>query len=164
MKKCVFAGSFDPFTVGHEDTVKKCLALFDEVVIAVAENKNKRCLFTVEERRQMISSVYGGDKRVRVLAWGGVIVDLLKEEDTPFYVRGIRNAGDFDYETADFFASRKLDPDMITLYIPAEQEHLHVSSSLVKNSIAFEKPYRDYLPRAVYDYISEQKKCLKNRF
>lgn len=164
MKKCVFAGSFDPFTVGHEDTVKKCLALFDEVIVAVAENKNKRCLFSAEERKQMIASVYGGETRVRVLIWDGVIVDLLKEEHTPFYVRGIRNGVDFDYETADFFASRKLDSGMITLYIPAEQEHLHISSSLVKNSIAFEKPYGDYLPKAVYDYISEKKECLKNRF
>lgn len=157
MKKCVFAGTFDPFTVGHGDTVKKCLALFDEVVIAVAENKNKSCLFTPSERKEMISSVYEKEPRVRVLIWDGVIVDLLKKENTPFYVRGIRNFRDFDYETADFYASRKLDSEMITLYLPAEQEHLHVSSTLVKNSIAFHKPFKDYLPKAVYDFITEKK-------
>ena len=157
MKKCVFAGSFDPFTVGHEDTVKKSLALFDEVVIAVAENKNKSCRFSLREREEMIAAVYQSEPRVRVLAWGGVIVDLLKAENTPFYVRGLRNGIDFEYETADFYASRKLDSEMITLYIPAEQEHLHISSTLVKNSIDFEKPYRDYLPEAVYNYITEKK-------
>lgn len=164
MKKCVFAGSFDPFTVGHEDTVKKCLALFDEVIVAVAENKNKRCFFSSEERKEMIASVYQREKRVRVLVWKRAIVDLLQEENTPFYVRGIRNGADFDYETADFYASRKLDEKMITLFVPAEQEHLHVSSSLVKNSISFEKPFRDYLPRAVYEYITEKTQCLKGRF
>ena len=157
MKKCVFAGTFDPFTVGHEDTVKKCLALFDEVIVAVAENKKKHCRFSCGQRKEMICAVYKGEPRVRVVVWDGAIVDLLKAENTPFYVRGVRSFRDYDYETADFYASRKLDPDMITLYIPAEQEHLHISSTLVKNSIDFSKPYREYLPEAVYDYITEDK-------
>ena len=156
MKKCVFAGTFDPFTIGHEDTVKKCLALFDEVIVAVAENKNKSCRFSSGERKEMIAAVYSQEPRVRVLVWEGAIVDLLKAEDTRFYVRGIRSFRDFDYETADFYASRKLDSEMIELYLPAEQEHLHISSTLVKNSIAFQKPFREYLPKAVYDYITEK--------
>lgn len=156
MKKCVFAGTFDPFTVGHEDTVRKCLALFDEVVVAVAENKQKRCMFSAQARVQMIRAVFADEPRVRVMRWKGVIVDLLKREGTPFYVRGIRNTVDFEYENADFYASRDLDPSLITLYIPAEQKHLHVSSTLVKNCIAFEKPYREYVPAAVYEYINRQ--------
>ena len=157
MKKCVFAGTFDPFTVGHEDTVRKCLALFDEVVVAVAENKQKRCMFSAQARVEMIRAVFADEPRVRVMRWEGVIADLLKREGTPFYVRGIRNTVDFEYENADFYASRDLDPSLITLYIPAEQKHLHVSSTLVKNCIAFEKPYREYVPAAVYEYI--QKNC-----
>lgn len=157
MKKCVFAGTFDPFTVGHEDTVRKCLALFDEVVVAVAENKQKRCMFPAQARVQMIRAVFADEPRVRVMRWEGVIADLLKREGTPFYVRGIRNTVDFEYENADFYASRDLDPSLITLYIPAEQKHLHVSSTLVKNCIAFEKPYREYVPAAVYEYIQKNR-------
>ena len=157
MKKCVFAGTFDPFTVGHEDTVRKCLALFDEVAVVVAENKQKRCMFSAQARVEMIRAVFADEPRVRVMRWEGVIADLLKREGTPFYVRGIRNTVDFEYENADFYASRDLDPSLITLYIPAEQKHLHVSSTLVKNCIAFEKPYREYVPAAVYEYI--QKNC-----
>ena len=156
MKKCVFAGTFDPFTVGHEDTVRKCLALFDEVVVAVAENKQKRCMFSAQARVEMIRAVFADEPRVRVMRWEGVIVDLLKREGTPFYVRGIRNTVDFEYENADFYASRDLAPSLITLYIPAEQKHLHVSSTLVKNCIAFEKPYREYVPAAVYEYMNRQ--------
>lgn len=157
MKKCVFAGTFDPFTVGHEDTVRKCLALFDEVVVAVAENKQKRCMFSAQARVEMIRAVFADEPRVRVMRWKGVIVDLLKWAGTPFYVRGIRNTVDFEYENADFYASRDLDPSLITLYIPAEQKHLHVSSTLVKNCIAFEKPYREYVPAAVYEYIQKNR-------
>ena len=156
MKKCVFAGTFDPFTVGHEDTVRKCLALFDEVVVAVAENKQKRCMFSAQARVEMIRAVFADEPRVRVMRWEGVIADLLKREGTPFYVRGIRNTVDFEYENADFYASRDLDPSLITLYIPAEQKHLHLSSTLVKNCIAFEKPYREYVPAAVYEYMNRQ--------
>lgn len=156
MKKCVFAGSFDPFTSGHAETVKKSLRLFDEVVIAVAENRNKKCMFSAEERVKMIALVYRGEPRVRVVGFHGAIVDLLKSENTPFYVRGVRNTVDFEYENADFFASRLLDPEMVTIYIPAEQELLHVSSSLVKNCIAFQKPYAQYVPEAVYGFIEER--------
>ncbi len=153
MKKCVFAGTFDPFTVGHEDTVTKCLALFDEVVVAVASNRRKNCMFSEKERVEMISAVYEREPRVRVVLWDGVMAELLKKENTPFYVRGLRNATDFDYETADFYASRDLSPDMITLYIPSEQKNLHVSSTLVRNCILFGTPYENYVPEAVYRFI-----------
>ena len=158
MKKCVFAGTFDPFTVGHEDTVSKCLKLFDEVIVAVAVNKSKACMFTPEERLEMVKSVYQKEPRVHVLIWEGVIADLLEAEDAPFYVRGIRNSVDFAYETSDFYASRKLSSAFIPVYLPAEQELLHVSSTIVKNSIAFGKPYREYLPSAVYKYIEKRGK------
>lgn len=155
-RRCVFAGTFDPFTVGHADTVKKCLALFDEVLVCIAENKRKQCMFTLEERLQMVKETYKDEPRVRVLSWDGVIVDLLKKENTPFYVRGLRNTVDFEYENADFYASRDLDKDMVTLYLPSEKEHLHVSSTLVKNCIAFGKPFKQYVPAAVYTYITKR--------
>ena len=158
MKKCVFAGTFDPFTVGHEDTVKKCLVLFDEVVIAVAENKRKSCYFPLEEREAMIRAVFEGEPRVHVIAWDGVIVDLLKRENTHIYVRGVRNAVDFEYENDDFFASRDLDREMVTVYLPAEQENMHISSTLVKNCMAFGKPYASYVPAAVYEFITRESK------
>ncbi len=157
MKKCVFAGSFDPFTVGHFDTVEKSLRLFDEVVVAVAQNKEKKTLFTQEERGEMVKAVYQNEPRVRVVVWSGAIVDLLKREKTDFYVRGLRSPVDVEYENADFFASRDLSESMVTIYLPAEQKHLHVSSTLVRNCIAFEKPFDRYVPKAVADYIARKR-------
>ena len=156
LKKCVFAGTFDPFTAGHADTVKKCLKLFDEVIVTVAENKKKACMFSLEERAEMIRRTYAEEPRVRAVCWDGVIVDLLKRENTPFYVRGVRNTIDFEYENADYFASKDLDGEMITLYFPAERNLLHVSSTLVKNCIAFGKPFQGYVPAAVYEFITKR--------
>ncbi len=157
MKKCIFAGTFDPFTVGHADTVKKSLTLFDEVIVAVAENRRKNTMFTAAERKEMIEEVFRGEPRVRVLVWDGVIVDLLQRENTPFYVRGVRNAVDCAYETDDFYASKDLYPALVTLFLPAEQAHTHISSTLVKNAIAFGTPFESYVPKAVYDYILRKK-------
>ena len=156
MKKCVFAGSFDPFTVGHAETVARSLALFDEVVIAVAQNPEKQYMFPAKAREEMIRAVYREEPRVRVVLWEGVAADLLLVEHTPFYVRGIRNIVDFEYETADYYASRKLNPDMIPIYLPTGQELLHVSSTIVRNSIRFGKPYEEYVPKAVYEYIGKR--------
>ncbi len=156
MKKCIFAGTFDPFTVGHADTVKKSLTLFDEVIIAVAENRRKQTMFTSQQREEMIKLVYREEPRVRVLVWEGVIVDLLRAEGTPFYVRGIRNGTDVAYETDDFHASKDLFPELVTLFLPAELSHTHISSTLVKNAIAFGTPFGGYVPEEVYEYISRR--------
>ena len=156
MRKCVFAGTFDPFTVGHADTVQKCLRLFDEVIVALAENKNKNCKFSLAERAEMINVLYKEEQRVRLVEWSGVVVDLLRREHTPFYVRGVRNTVDLEYENANFYASRDLDKEMVTIYIPAEREHVHVSSTLVKNCISFGKPYETYLPPEVYAYLQKR--------
>lgn len=160
MKKCVFAGTFDPPTKGHTKIVETCLEIFDEVVVAVLVNTSKKCFFTVEERVELLEELYAGEKRVKVLSFDGAAVDLLEKENTRFYVRGVRNTVDFEYENADYFASRKLKDDLIEIYIPAEQDELHISSTLVRNSVRFGKEYRDYLPPQIADKVcrmSEEK-------
>jgi pantetheine-phosphate adenylyltransferase len=161
MKKCVFAGTFDPFTVGHADIVESCLKLFDEVVIAVAVNTAKTPFFTESERVNLIEKLYSDTPAVRVVVFEGAVVDLLQREQTPFYVRGIRNTIDLEYENQNYFASKKLMPELITLYLPARQENLHVSSTLVKNSVRFQKEFLDYIPAQIRkDVVAllEQKK------
>ena len=166
MKKCVFAGTFDPPTAGHKAVVDNCLKIFDEVVVAVMHNTAKTCFLSVDERLELLSKVFGSNSRVRVRAYNGAAVDILKEEDTVFYVRGVRDTIDFEYEKRDFFASKKLMPDMVTLYIPAEQEGLHISSTLVRNSIEFEKAWEGYVPSEIVQdlkKIAEKRKCSKDR-
>lgn len=149
MKKCVFAGTFDPPTTGHKNVIDDCLKMFDEVVVAVMINTSKTPLFTIEERIGLIKKLYSDNLRVRVLSYDGAVVDLLEKENTPFYVRGIRNTVDFEYENANHFANKKLKGDIVTIYLPAGQEVLHVSSTLVKNSVKFKKNFSEYVPEEI---------------
>lgn len=148
-RKCVFAGTFDPPTTGHEKVVESCLKMFDEVVIAVMINPDKTPFFSENERISLLKTLFAGEKRVKVRTFSGAAVDLLEEENTPFYVRGIRNTVDFEYENSNFFANKKLKNDIVTVYLPADQQDLHISSTLVKNSIKFKKDYKEYIPEKI---------------
>ncbi len=149
MKNCVFAGTFDPPTVGHKYVVEKALKIFDGVTVAVMVNPEKKCLFNEEERLSLVRKLFADEARVKVRSFSGAAVDLLLEENTPFYVRGVRDAIDFDYENRNRFASERLLKDMITIYIPASRQDLHVSSTLVRNSVKFKKDYADLIPMEI---------------
>lgn len=165
MKKCVFAGTFDPPTTGHESVVEDSLKIFDEVVVAVLENTGKHCFFTVGERTDLLKKLFADEPRVRVRRFDGAAVDLLKEEGTVFYVRGIRDGIDLDYENRNTYASLALMPDMVTIYLPARQTLTHVSSTLVRNSVHFNKQFGQYIPSRIAEDViklSEEKQCSKN--
>ena len=155
MKNWVFAGTFDPPTVGHKDVIDKALKIFDGVTVAVMLNPEKSCLFSREERLELVSELYKNEPRVKVRLFDGAAVDLLREEGTPFYVRGVRDCIDFEYENRNRFASEKLMPELITVYIPAEQCDLHVSSSLVRNSVKFDKEFMQYIPTEIKETVKK---------
>ena len=152
-RKCIFAGSFDPVTKGHEALIGQCLMLFDEVVVAILVNPVKKPLFSLEQRKEMLRLALGENERIRIIAFEGTIAELLKKEQTPFYVRGIRNTVDFEYENANYFASKRLNADMVPVYLPCPQELLHVSSSMVRSSLQFNTPISDYVSEGVEEYI-----------
>ena len=158
MRKCVFAGTFDPPTLGHKAIIEECLTIFDEVVVAIMVNPTKTPCFTVEERKEMLALDFGEDSRVRVVQFGGTVAELLEKENTKIYVRGIRNGVDLDFENANFYASQKLDPELTAIYLPCKQELLHVSSSMVRNSLRFGTPIDEYVTENVKKYIEEMKK------
>lgn len=158
MKKCVFAGTFDPPTLGHKALIEECLALFDEVVVAIMVNPAKQPCFTLKERKNMLEIDFGKEPRVRVIDFEGTVAELLEKENTKIYVRGIRNGVDLDFENANFYASKKLDPDFKAVYLPCPQELLHVSSTMVRNSLKFGTPIDEYVSEGVKDYILRKEK------
>lgn len=158
MKKCVFAGTFDPPTLGHKATIEDCLQLFDEVVVAILTNPSKKPCFSLEERKEMLALMFPNHPQLRIVEHEGTAVELLKRENTKFYVRGIRNTVDLEYENANLYASRKLDPDFTAIYLPCRQELLHVSSSMVRNSLHFHTPIDEYVSDEVKKYIHDKMK------
>ena len=156
-RKCVFAGTFDPPTLGHKSVIEECLKLFDEVVVAVLVNPDKSPCFTEKERMDMLALDFDSEPRVRILSFEGTVAELLKKENTKIYVRGIRNGVDLDYENANFYASKKLDKELTAVYLPCPQELLHISSSMVRNSLKFGTPIEEYVSEKVQAYIRRVK-------
>ncbi len=148
MKKCVFSGTFDPPTRGHEQIIKTCLEIFDEVVVALMLNPQKTPCLSEEERIFLLKKMFENENRVKVKAFSGAAVDVLESENTRFYV-------------SDFFASKKLKEDIVVIYIPCEQGNLHISSSLIRNSAKFNKTYDEYIPEAI---AADLKKFLEKRY
>jgi pantetheine-phosphate adenylyltransferase len=149
----VFAGTFDPPTLGHKATVDDCLKMFDEVVVAILVNPSKRPAFSVDERKEMLAIDYGNEPRVKIIEFSGTAVELMKRENATAYVRGIRNGVDLDYENANLYASKKLDENFTVVYLPCRQELLHVSSSMVRSSLQFSTPIDEYVSVGVKAYI-----------
>ena len=156
-RKCVFAGTFDPPTLGHKALIEECLVLFDEVVVALLVNPSKQPYFTVEQRKEMLALDFQDEPRVRVIEFQGTVAELLERENTKIYVRGIRNGVDLDFENANFYASKKLDKSLTAVYLPCPQELLHVSSSMVRNSLKFGTPIEEYVSKKVKEYIEGKK-------
>lgn len=155
LRKCVFAGTFDPPTLGHKDIVLKCLELFDEVTVAILINPNKSPLFRVEERLEMLKKVFASYENVRVLAYDGLTVDLLKRENVRFYVRGIRNGTDYDYEAQLNYINMDMYREMITVFLPTRQEFMHISSGLVKDALKFGKNVDKYVPEEIREDLKK---------
>ena len=132
----VFAGSFCPFTKGHQDIVDKVLPLFDHIVIAIGHNHNKKDLFPVEKRMEWIQTVYNNNPKVEVMAYQGLTVELCRKLGARYLIRGVRNAVDYALEEEMRLANRLLAPEIETLFIPASPEWAAVSSSLVRELMA----------------------------
>ena len=156
-KKCVFAGTFDPPTLGHKAIIEDCLKIFDEVVVAIMVNPTKTPCFSLNERQEMLALDFGNEPRVRVVAFEGTVAQLLEKEGTKIYVRGIRNGVDLDFENANYYASQKLDPELTAVYLPCRQNLLHISSTMVKNSLKFGTPIDEYVSENVKKFINAKR-------
>ncbi|MFC9979768.1 pantetheine-phosphate adenylyltransferase [Gordonia sp. NPDC127522] len=131
MTTAVCPGSFDPFTLGHRYVVERAAACFDEVVITVVVNPNKRGMFAVDERIELIEEDCADLANVRVDRWEGLLVDYLRQESIHTIVKGLRSAVDFDYEVPMAQMNREL-ADVETIFLLTDPRFAHVSSSLVK--------------------------------
>ena len=139
MKKALFPGSFDPFTLGHEAIVRRALALFDKIYIAVGVNTDKHYMFTPEQRLDRIRAFFPDDSRVEVVTYSDMTVDLCRRLGVQFILRGIRNAEDFVYEQTVAAVNHTLDPTIDTVILLSDTEHQDISSTLERERLAHQK-------------------------
>lgn len=131
-KKAVFAGSFDPFTVGHLDVVKRASALFDELWVLLAVNVSKKYLLSDSTRVEIVKTAVKDIPNVKVDCFDGLTVDFAKRVGARFLVRGIRGAGDIEYEQTVAWNNKMLYPECETVFLSSAPEHLMVSSTVVR--------------------------------
>ena len=136
MRTALFPGSFDPFTAGHEAIVRRALALFDTIYIAVGVNTDKKYMFSIEERLKIIRDFFPDDKRIEPLSYSGMTVDLCHQLNTRFIIRGIRNAADLDYEQTIAAVNQTLDPQIETILLHADSQHRDISSTLIREQLS----------------------------
>lgn len=141
----LFAGSFDPFTVGHHRIVQRALNIFDKVVVAVGVNSEKSTMFPVEKRIADITALYNGDDRVSVLSYSGLTVDFAKSVGATSLLRGVRSVKDFEYER-DLADINLRMAGLDTFFLVSEPEYAAVSSSVVRELLSYGKDVSEFMP------------------
>lgn len=148
MKRAIFPGTFDPFTLGHHSIVKRVLTFMDEVIVAIGINEDKRCLLPIEKRIEMVQQLYTEEPRVKVMAYSGLTVDFAKEQQANVIVRGIRSVKDFEYEEGIADVNKKLS-GIETVFLFTEPEYSSVSSSVVRELLHYGKDVSMFLPEGM---------------
>jgi len=132
MRRAIYPGSFDPVTNGHLDVIERGRKLFDEVVVAVADNDEKQPLFSLKERLDLLRETAGRIDNVRVAQFKGLLVDFARAEDAGAVIRGLRAVSDFEFEFQMALMNRKLDAAVETIFLMPKEEYTYLSSRIVK--------------------------------
>jgi pantetheine-phosphate adenylyltransferase len=149
MKKAIFPGTFDPFTKGHEDIVRRSLGLFDEVIISIGNNSNKSRYFSLEVMQAKISETFQNEPRVSVKVFSGLTAMFAKEIEADFIVRGLRNTTDFEYENTISQANRYLNPQLETIFLITSPSLSSISSTIVRELHKYGGKVTDFLPYSI---------------
>ena len=148
MRKAIFPGSFDPFTLGHLDILKRSLLLFDEIIVGVGKNINKKTMFSEKQRVSFIKDCFKNESRIKVESYDGLTIDFCKKNDANFIVRGIRNNGDFEFEKAIARTNRKLSK-IETVFLLTSAKTSFISSTIVRELIINKGEYQLLVPSSV---------------
>jgi pantetheine-phosphate adenylyltransferase len=148
MRKAIFPGSFDPITLGHEDIIRRSIPLFDEIVIAIGVNAEKKYMFSIDQRKQFIEETFKDEPKVSVLVYEGLTIDLCHKINANFILRGLRNPADFEFEKAIAHTNRRLSK-IETVFLLTAAKTSYISSSIVRDVIRNGGEYELLVPEAV---------------
>ena len=149
MKRALFPGSFDPITNGHYDIIKRGIKLFDEVIVAIGINAEKKYMFSLEERQRFIEEAFKDEPKIKIVTYKGLTVDFCKENDVDFILRGLRNPADFEFEKAIAQANREMTPELETVFLLTSARFAYISSSIVREVFNYGGDFTKFVPDAV---------------
>lgn len=157
-RKAIYPGTFDPFTYGHIDIVNRATQLFDVVVIAVAESARKSPLFNLQERLSICHELFKNNARVEIKKFNTLAVHFAQSENAAWIIKGLRNTNDFDYELQMAMMNRRMANQIETVFLPANPEHIHVSSTMVREIISLGEgtDISLFVPPLVADYLARK--------
>src|SRR5210317_911523 len=148
MKRAIFPGSFDPITLGHSDIIERGIILFDELIIAIGINAEKKYMFSLEERMKFISEAFKDEPKIRIMTYEGLTIDFCKKVNAGYILRGLRNPADFEFEKAIAHTNRKLS-EIETVFLLTSSGKSYISSSIVRDVIRNGGDYTGLVPDTV---------------
>lgn len=154
MRRAIFPGTFDPFTLGHLDILNRSKLIFDEVIIGIGENIDKKAMFSLGDRIDFIKSVVINSENIKVQSYKGLTIDFCKKVDANFIVRGVRNNGDFEFEKAIARTNRLLSK-IETVFLLTSAKTSFISSSIVRELIKNKGDYSRLIPGSIAKIVSD---------
>jgi pantetheine-phosphate adenylyltransferase len=149
MAIALYPGTFDPATLGHIDLIRRAAKLFDEVIVGVADNKDKSPLFTLVERVEMLEVAVEGLDNVRVIGFNNLLIDCVREQNADTILRGLRAVSDFEYEFQLAAMNRHLDPGIETTFLTPSESYAFLSSTLIKEVASLGGDVSEFVPQQV---------------
>ena len=157
MNKAIYPGSFDPVTNGHLDIIARASSIFDQLIIGlVSETNKKNSLFSITEREDMLIEATKSIPNVKVKIFNSLLVDFAKKNNSKTIIRGLRAFSDYEYEFKMSLMNRNLDDSIVTLFMMPHQSYTHISSSIVKEVSFFNGDVKNYVPKYVYEKLKEK--------
>ncbi|MBI3018039.1 MAG: pantetheine-phosphate adenylyltransferase [Deltaproteobacteria bacterium] len=155
-KLAIYPGSFDPVTLGHVDIVKRSLTIFDEVIVLIAESAQKKSLFNVGERRELLQEAFKKEKRVTLDTWKGLLMDYAAQKKACAIIRGLRAVSDFEYEFQMAAMNKRLNRKIDTFFMMTSEDYYFVSSHLVREVAKLGGALKNIVPPHVEKKLKEK--------
>ena len=155
-KKAIYPGTFDPITNGHHDIIKRSSILFDELIIAITDDNNKKSMFDISERIEMVENIVQGERNIKVEQFNGLLMNYAESKNASVIIRGLRVLSDFEYEFKMAMMNRSLNDTIDTLFLMPNRKYVHISSSLIKEVALLGGNISDYVSDAVLENIHKK--------